>query len=164
MSERILKEGERVKDFELQGISHSGEEKNFTLDLLLEGKEYLILYFYPKDNTSGCTQEAKDFRDVYDEIKNKFEVCGVSPDSIESHKKFMKKHSLNFPLLSDRDKKIMAYFGAYGEKKMYGKIKMGVIRSTFIISKDKVLIKAWRNVRAKGHVEKVIEWINKNLK
>ncbi len=156
-------EGKKVKNFKLKGLSPEGEEVEVSLKTLLSKTDYLILYFYPRDNTSGCTREAEDFRDAINKIKDKFTVCGISPDSIESHKKFKEKHSLNFYLLSDPEKKVMKYFGAYGEKKMYGKVKMGVIRSTFIIKNDFTLIKSWRNVKAKGHVEKVLEWLNKNL-
>lgn len=162
MSEKIYEEGDFVEDFRLPGIDSEGEEKEYYLSEIFNDK-YIILYFYPKDNTSGCTTEAKDFRDNYEKIRNNFVVVGVSPDSIESHKRFMNKHGLNFVLLSDKEKEIMKRFGAFGEKKMYGQIRMGVIRSTFIIDKDMKIIKSWRNVRAKGHVNKVIEWINKNL-
>jgi len=162
MSEKIYEEGDFVEDFRLPGIDSEGEEKEYYLSEIFNDK-YIILYFYPKDNTSGCTTEAIDFRDNYEKIRNNFVVVGVSPDSIESHKRFMNKHGLNFVLLSDKEKEIMKRFGAFGEKKMYGQIRMGVIRSTFIIDKDMKIIKSWRNVRAKGHVNKVIEWINKNL-
>ena len=162
MSEKIYKEGDSIEIFKLPGINSKGEEKEYLLNEILNNK-YLILYFYPKDNTSGCTTEARDFRDNYERIKDNFIVVGISPDSIESHRKFMDKHDLNFILLSDKERDIMKRFGAFGEKKMYGQIKMGVIRSTFIIDKDMKIIKSWRNVRAKGHVNKVLEWINKNI-
>ncbi len=162
MSEKIYKEGDFIKNFKLPGINSKGEEKEYILNEILNDK-YLILYFYPRDNTSGCTTEARDFRDNYEIIKNNFIIVGISPDSIESHKKFMNKYELNFILLSDKKKEIMKRFGAFGEKKMYGQTRMGVIRSTFIINKDMKIIKSWRNVRAKGHVNKVLEWINKNI-
>ena len=161
MEELALKEGDKVKDFYLDGISPEGEEGKFSLKDFLNKGKFVILYFYPKDNTPGCTLEAKDFRDGMEEIKDKAVIIGISPDSIESHKKFMKKHKLNFYLLSDPEKKILKEFGAYGEKKMYGKVRMGVKRSTFIISSKGEIVKAWINVRAKGHVEKVINEIKK---
>ncbi|WP_457621148.1 peroxiredoxin [Persephonella sp.] len=157
----MLKEGDKAPDFCLKGLDPEGNEKEICLkDLLSEGK-YLILYFYPKDNTPGCTTEACDFRDNLNVVKGKAVVAGVSPDSINSHRKFKEKYSLNFFLLSDPEKKVLSLFDAYGEKKMYGKITKGVIRSTYIISPEGKIVKKWRNVRAKGHVQKVVEELEK---
>ncbi len=162
MNEDYYNESDIVKDFRLPCLCTNNEEKECSLKELSKDK-HTILYFYPKDNTYGCTKEAQDFRDSMDYFKEKFVVCGISPDSIESHKRFKQKHDLNFYLLSDKEKTIMKKFNAFGEKKMYGKVRMGVIRSTFILDKDLKIVKSWRNVRAKGHVEKIIEWINKNI-
>ncbi len=152
----MLKEGDKAPDFCLKGIDEKGEEKEFCLKDFL-GKK-VVLYFYPKDNTPGCTQEACDFRDNIERIKEKGAVVlGVSPDSINSHKKFFEKYGLNFPLLSDPDKKVAESYGAYGEKKMYGKVTKGIIRSTFIIDEEGKIKKAFYNVKVKGHVDKVIE-------
>ncbi len=152
----MLKEGDKAPDFCLKGIDEKGEEKEFCLKDFL-GKK-VVLYFYPKDNTPGCTQEACDFRDNIARVKDKGAVVlGVSPDSINSHKKFFEKYGLNFPLLSDPDKKIAESYGAYGEKKMYGKVTKGIIRSTFIIDEEGKIKKAFYNVKVKGHVDKVIE-------
>jgi peroxiredoxin Q/BCP len=117
----------------------------------------VILYFYPKDDTPGCTTEACDFRDSYKTIKGSDTVVlGVSPDTIESHKKFRNKYSLPFELLADPDKKVAALYGAYGEKKSYGKVSLGIIRSTFIIGADGRIEKIYRNVKATGHVSRLL--------
>ncbi len=152
----MLKEGDKAPEFCLKGIDEKGEEREFCLRDFL-GKK-VVLYFYPKDNTPGCTQEACDFRDNMARVKEKGAVVlGVSPDSINSHKKFFEKYGLNFPLLSDPDKKVAESYGAYGEKKMYGKVTKGIIRSTFIIDEEGKIKKAFYNVKVKGHVDKVIE-------
>jgi len=157
----MLEEGMKAPDFCLDGLTPDGDEKNICLKELLSEGKYLILYFYPKDNTPGCTTEACDFRDNLNAIGEKAVVAGVSPDSIKSHKNFKEKYNLNFYLLSDPDKKVLEAYDAYGEKKMYGKITKGVIRSTYIISPDGKIVKKWRNVKAKGHVAKVIETLDK---
>lgn len=152
----MVKEGEKAPDFCLKGIDEKGEEREFCLKDF--GGKKLILYFYPKDNTPGCTTEACDFRDNLNVLVSKgYQVVGVSPDSVKSHKNFKEKYGLNFPLLSDPDKKVAEAFGAYGEKKMYGKVTKGIIRSTFLIDEEGKIAKAWRNVKAKGHVEKILK-------
>ncbi|NPA57720.1 MAG: peroxiredoxin [Aquificae bacterium] len=157
----MVKEGDKAPDFCLKGLTPDGTEKEVCLkDLLKEGR-YVILYFYPKDNTPGCTTEACDFKDNLNVLKDRAVVVGVSPDSINSHKKFREKYDLNFYLLSDTDKKVMEQYDAFGEKKMYGKTTKGVIRSTYIISPDGTIVKKWRNVKAKGHVAKVVEQMEK---
>lgn len=155
----MLNEGDKVQNFCLDGIDEKGDEKRFCLEDLLKNGKDIILYFYPKDDTPGCTTEACDFRDNFNILSDKVLVVGVSPDSIESHKKFKEKYNLNFILLSDKDKEVMKIFGAYGKKKMYGKETEGVIRSTFLISKDGTIKKAWRNVKAKGHVAQIIKYL-----
>ena len=137
----------------LQGIDAQGNEKEFILKDL---KEPVVLYFYPKDNTPGCTQEACDFRDNFNRLVGKATVVGVSPDSIESHKKFQKQHELNFILISDPEHILANKFGVWQQKSMYGKLYMGINRSTFII-KNGLIEKAWNNVKVKGHVDEVIE-------
>ena len=152
---KVLQEGDKVPNFCLKGIDENGQEREFCFEEFSKGK--VILYFYPKDNTPGCTTEACDFRDNLNLLKNYgITVIGISPDSVESHKKFKEKYNLNFILLSDPDKKVAEMFGAYGEKKSYGKVTKGIIRSTFYIE-DGVIKKAWRNVKAKGHVERVLK-------
>ncbi len=152
----MLKAGDKAPDFYLKGIDEKGEEREFCLKDFRGEK--VIIYFYPKDNTPGCTVEACDFRDNLNVLVSKgYRVVGISPDSISSHKKFKEKHDLNFPLLSDPDKKVAQAFGAYGEKRMYGKTTKGIIRSTFVIDEEGKVLKAWYNVKAKGHVEKVLK-------
>lgn len=119
----------------------------------------VILYFYPRDDTPGCTKEACGFRDFNKEIQALDTVIlGVSPDSPESHQRFIDKYSLNFDLLSDPDRKVMSRYEAFGEKKMYGKTVQGVIRSTVWIGPDGKVKKHWRRVpKAADHPEKVLE-------
>ncbi|WP_299237670.1 peroxiredoxin [Sulfurihydrogenibium sp.] len=150
---------ERATDFCLPGIDEKGNEINFCLKDYLGKDKDIILYFYPKDDTPGCTTEACDFRDNLNILQNYAIVVGVSPDSIESHKKFKEKYGLNFILLSDKNKEVMKQYGAYGKKVMYGKETEGVIRSTFIISPDGSIKKAWKNVKAKGHVEQILKFL-----
>jgi peroxiredoxin Q/BCP len=150
---------EKVIDFCLPGIDEKGNEINFCLRDYLGKDKDIILYFYPKDDTPGCTTEACDFRDNLNILQNYAMVVGVSPDSIESHKKFKEKYGLNFILLSDENKEVMKQYGAYGKKVMYGKETEGVIRSTFIISPDGSIKKAWKNVKAKGHVEQILKFL-----
>ena len=145
-----LTEGSKVPDFNLI------DQNNKTISLdTLSGKP-AVLYFYPKDETPGCTVEACEFRDIYAEFNQMdCEIYGISPDDEASHKKFIGNHSLPFTLLCDTDKKMINDYGVWGEKNMYGKESMGIIRSTFLIDKEGVLIKKWTNVKAKGHAEKV---------
>ncbi|WP_420264748.1 peroxiredoxin [Candidatus Magnetominusculus dajiuhuensis] len=153
-------EGTKAVEFQLTGIDENGLERDFTLsDLLKGGKNRLVLYFYPRDNTPGCTQEACDFRDNLNRLLPYAHVVGVSADSVESHKKFKDRHALNFPLLSDPQHKAMEAYGAWGQKISYGKQTTGVIRSTFIIDSDGTIIKHYKAVKAKGHVEKILEYL-----
>jgi len=152
----MITEGKKAPDFCLDGIDEKRAEKRYCLKDVLKGGKPVVLYFYPKDNTSGCTTEACDFRDSMNRLTKKAVVLGVSPDSVASHIKFHEKQGLNFPLLSDPDKKALDAYGAYGEKKMYGKTVMGVIRSTFIIGTDGKVKKAWAKVKVKGHVDEVL--------
>ena len=119
----------------------------------------VILYFYPKDNTSGCTQEACNFRDNINRLTSYATVIGVSPDSIKSHKSFKEKQSLNFILLSDSEHKLAEEFEVWKEKSMYGRKYMGIERSTFILDKNGKIEKEWRKVKVKGHVDEVIEYL-----
>lgn len=141
------------EDIKLKGLDENGQEQEFTLDCL---EEPVILYFYPRDNTPGCTKEACDFRDNMNRLTGRATVIGVSPDSIESHKVFRAEHNVNFILLSDPDHTLATKFGVWGEKSMYGKKFMGINRSTFLI-KDGLIKKAWKNVKVEGHVDQVIE-------
>jgi peroxiredoxin Q/BCP len=152
----MVKQGQRAPDFKLKGIDESGKEREYTLKAL-KGRK-LVLYFYPKDNTPGCTTEACDFRDNMNRIAKKgVLVLGTSPDSLASHNRFREQHGLRFPILSDPDKNVAEKYGAYGEKKMYGRVTMGIIRSTFLIDEGGKINRAWHNVKAKGHVDEVLK-------
>jgi peroxiredoxin Q/BCP len=117
----------------------------------------VVLYFYPADDTPGCTREACAFRDRAAELKKLgAKVLGVSPDDVASHGKFRDKFKLNFPLLADPDHAVAEKFGAWREKNMYGNKKMGIVRSTFLIGPDGVIKKVWRSVKVDGHDEAVL--------
>ena len=152
----MLEEGMKAPDFKLKGIDEKLNEGEFKLSEILKHGRPVILYFYPRDNTPGCTTEACDFRDNMNRLTGNAVVLGVSPDSVGSHKKFNQDHGLNFPLLSDPDHNVMEKYEAWGEKQNYGKTYLGVIRSTYIISPDGKIKKKMVNVKAKGHVEKVL--------
>ena len=119
----------------------------------------VVLYFYPKDNTSGCTQEACDFRDNINRLTSKAAVIGVSPDSINSHQKFKQNHDLNFLLLSDHEHKLAEKFEVWKEKSMYGRKYMGIERSTFVLDKNGNIEREWRKVKVKGHVDEVMDYL-----
>jgi peroxiredoxin Q/BCP len=119
--------------------------------------KHLVLYFYPKDNTTGCTAEGAAFRDLYVQFrKAKTEILGISPDSIASHEKFKAKMEFPFELLSDPDHAVATLFAVYKEKSMYGRKYMGIERSTFLIDADGVLRQEWRKVKVPGHVDAVL--------
>ena len=123
--------------------------------------KWVVLYFYPKDNTSGCTREAMDFTAALDALHALgAEVLGISRDSPESHRKFAEKHNLKIKLLSDPDHKVMEEYGVWALKKMYGRESYGVVRSTFLIDPDGRITRIWRSVKVRGHVDTVV----KNLK
>ena len=146
-----LKVGQKAPDFT---VLNDKNEKVKLSDL--KGKK-VVLYFYPKDDTPGCTTEACAFRDGIDEIKKKgATVIGVSTDSVESHQKFKKKFDLNFSLLADTDKKIVEAYGTWKEKSMYGRKFMGVLRKTFLIGADSRIIRIWPKVRVPGHAQDVL--------
>ncbi len=154
----MINEGDIAPDFALKGIDAEGRERIFSLSDY-KGKR-VVLYFYPKDNTHGCTQEACDFRDNMARLSGAgMTVIGLSPDGLSSHGNFRAKHGLAFPLLSDPDKSVARAYGAYGEKKLYGRTFKGILRSTFIIEPDGSVGRVWRNVKAKGHVDEVVSSI-----
>jgi peroxiredoxin Q/BCP len=122
-----------------------------------KGKK-IVLYFYPKDMTPGCTTEACEFRDTHPDFsKINAEIIGVSKDSVKRHDKFKEKYELPFTLAADEDGKMCEAYGVWQEKKNYGKIYMGIVRSTFLIDEKGKIAAIWRNLRVKGHVEKVLE-------
>lgn len=123
----------------------------------LKGK-WVVLYFYPKDNTKGCTMEALEFTAAEDEFKAKNAVIiGVSPDSLKSHTNFRQKHDLSINLLSDTEKEVLETYGVWQKKKMYGREYMGVVRSTYLIDTEGKIAFVWPKVRVKGHVDNVME-------
>ncbi len=148
----MVEEGKKAPAFSLPASSGN------TVSLKDFAGKKLVLYFYPKDSTPGCTTEAEGFRDAAKKLaKLGAVVLGVSKDSIASHCKFIDKHELNFVLLSDEDGDVLMKYGAWGEKNMYGKKTMGIIRSTFVIDQAGVVRRAFRSVKVTGHVDKVLE-------
>ena len=147
----MIKEGDKAPTFNLE--STSGEKISLED---FEG-ETVVLYFYPKDDTPGCTREACDFRDNYFDYLDKGAVIlGISPDSRESHENFSDKYSLPFPLLVDKDHKVSEQYGVWVEKNTYGKKSWGIQRSTFIIGPDGIIKKAFAKVNVEGHAEEVM--------
>ena len=147
-----VKEGERAPDFSM--ATDDGGKVSLKS---LKGKN-VVLYFYPKDDTPGCTKEACAFRDnLPDFSKVKATVIGVSKDSVESHQKFKKKYSLPFPLASDPDRKVIKAYGVWKKKSLYGREFMGIERSTFLIDAKGVVRKIWRKVKVGGHADEVLE-------
>lgn len=148
----MINEGDAAPDFELPADDGS------TISLAgLRGKK-VVLYFYPKDDTSGCTTEACEFRDALPRFEEDGAVIlGVSPDSVDSHRKFKEKYDLNFLLLADEAHEVAEAYGVWKEKSMFGNKYWGVERSTFLIDEEGRVQRAWRRVRPKGHAEKVAE-------
>ncbi|QSB04932.1 thioredoxin-dependent thiol peroxidase [Natronoglycomyces albus] len=150
-----LQEGDAAPEFTLP--TDTGDELALSS---LRGRK-VILYAYPKAMTPGCTKQACDFRDSLASLqKEGYVVLGISPDSPESLAKFVERDALTFPLLADVDKKVLAAYGAFGEKKNYGRVVQGVIRSTFVIDEDGKIEKALYNVKATGHVERLRKELN----
>ena len=147
----MLDEGEKAPDVSLA----TDDGQNVRLSSY-KGRP-VVLYFYPKDDTPGCTTEAKDFSCLAAEFKKAgAEIIGISPDSAKSHLKFRQKHELEVKLASDEDHSIAEAFGSWVEKSMYGKTYMGVDRSTFLVDKQGKVAKAWRKVKVAGHAEEVL--------
>ena len=144
------------------GIDSNGDEISISLKELFSRWEKTLLYFYPKDNTPGCTTENKDFSDMLNDYENLgVQLVGVSRDTVDSHKNFCNKHNLKVMLLSDEDLELHKELGAYWEKNNYGKIVQGVIRSTFLFNKEWKLLSEWKNVRAKWHAERILKELEK---
>ncbi|HLR70795.1 MAG TPA: thioredoxin-dependent thiol peroxidase [Pseudogracilibacillus sp.] len=150
--------GKKAPDFTLQNqagdnVSLSDfEEKN------------IVLYFYPKDMTPGCTTQACDFRDNYDAFKDlNTVIIGISPDPIERHQKFIDKHDLPFQLLADTEQEVAKRYDVWKLKKMFGKEFYGIERSTFIIDQEGIIQKEFRKVRVKGHIEETLDFVKNNL-
>jgi len=151
-----LKEGDKAPGFKF--TDHNGETRSLGL---FRGKK-VILYFYPKDNTPGCTAEACNLRDNYQDLKDMgYEVIGVSADSVKSHDKFRNNHNLPFYLVSDTDKRILQDYGVWGEKKMMGRTYMGINRTTFIINEEGDIQKIFTKVNTKDHTAQILEEMKK---
>ena len=147
-----VEEGKKAPDF--NAATDGGKKLKLSE---LRGKP-VVLYFYPKDDTSGCTAEACGFRDsLPDFSKVKAQVIGVSRDSVEKHDKFKKKYELTFPLVSDEDGKICTKYGTWVEKSLYGRKYMGIERATFLIDKAGTVAKVWHKVKVPGHVDEVLK-------
>lgn len=148
----MIEVGQKAPDF--KGINQNGQEISLSQ---FKGKK-VILYFYPKDNTPGCTAEACNLNDNYQYWLSKgYEVIGISPDSVASHKKFEEKFGLSFHLISDTEKTILQAYGVWGEKKNYGKVYFGVIRTTFIIDEKGIIEKVISKVDTKNHTEQIVK-------
>ncbi len=151
----MLKVGDKAPVF--KGMNQ--DEKEISLNDF-SGKK-VILYFYPKDNTPGCTAESCNLSDNYDAWSSKgFEVIGVSPDSASSHQRFIAKHNLRFNLIADTEKEILQQYDAWGLKKMYGKEYMGVLRKTFIIDENGVITHIFEKVKTKEHTNQILAELN----
>lgn len=142
--------GSNAPDFTLPGDSGT------SISLADYKGQYVVLYFYPKDDTPGCTAESCDFRDNFKNFeKLNTAIIGLSKDSVKSHDKFKAKHELNFPLASDEDGKVCEAYEVWKEKSMYGKKYMGIERSTFLIDPKGKIVSMWRNVKVSGHVDEI---------
>ena len=150
--------GKKAPDFTLQ--NQAGDNVSLSD---FEGKN-IVLYFYPKDMTPGCTTQACDFRDNYDAFKDlNTVIIGVSPDPIERHQKFIDKHDLPFQLLADIEQEVAKRYDVWKLKKMFGKEFYGIERSTFIIDQEGIIQKEFRKVRVKGHIEETLDFVKNNL-
>ena len=148
----MLKNGDIAPDFTLL------DSEGNTASLSDFKGNKVIIYFYPKDDTSGCTKEACNFRDNYSQLKEKnVVVIGISKDSVSSHVKFKNKYDLPFILLSDPNHQVIETYGAYGEKKMYGRTYMGTIRMTYLVSEEGLILKIYDKVKPDKHVEEILK-------
>ena len=154
----MIKENSKATNFKLPSSNNKDFEINKSLN------QYLVVYFYPRDNTPGCTNEAKDFSKLYKEFKKlNCEIVGISKDSIESHRKFISKFKIPFHLLSDEKIIALKKYGAWGEKSMYGKKFMGIKRTTVLISPKGKIIKIWNNVKVKEHAKEVLSCLKESI-
>jgi len=154
----MVKENSKAPNFKLP----SSNNKDFEIKKSLN--QYLVIYFYPRDNTPGCTSEAKDFSKLYKEFKKlNCDIFGISKDSVESHKKFISKFKIPFQLLSDEKIVALKKYGAWGEKSMYGKKFMGIKRTTVLINPKGKIIKIWNNVKVKDHAKEVLSCLKEAI-
>ena len=148
----MISEGETVPKFEIKDANGNNVKSSD-----FKGKKYVI-YFYPKDFTPGCTKEADEFSKDYKKFqKEGIEIIGISPDDVESHKKFCEKMGIRYPLLADVDKKVSEMFGVWGKKKFMGREYMGVMRSTFLVNEKGKIFKIFAKVKPAGHSKEVLE-------
>lgn len=151
----MLEVGTKAPDFTLK--DQNGQEIRLSSFL---GKK-VVLYFYPRDNTPGCTREACAYADKFETFKNNDTiVIGISKDSIDSHFKFVQKFNLPFILLSDEEKKVLELYGVWQEKKMYGKVSMGVVRSTYVIDESGIIVKVYKKAKPDTNAQEVLEFLN----
>ncbi len=149
-----LNKGDKALDFCLPAV---GEKKFCLKDF---SGDFLIIYFYPRDNTPGCTTEAKEFSDLLEKFKDfNAEIIGISCDSLKSHEKFINKHNIKIKLLSDPEHKVIEKYGCWQKKKMAGREYFGIVRSTFLVNSKFEIIDSWKKVKAKGHAQKVLDKI-----
>ena len=149
----MVKEGNKAPDFS----GKNQDSKPLKLSSF-KGKKNIVLYFYPKDMTPGCTTEACDFRDQFKKFKTTV-ILGVSIDSPERHQRFIDKYNLPFELIADENRNIANKYGVWQEKKLYGKTFMGIVRSTFIIDKKGIVRKIFPKVKVKGHIDAILEYL-----
>ena len=153
----MIKENSKAPIFNLPSSNNQNFEINKNLN------QYLVIYFYPRDNTPGCTSEAKDFSKLYKEFKKlDCEIVGVSKDNIESHKKFIDKFKIPFQLLSDEKMVVLKKYGVWGEKSMYGKKFMGIKRTTVLINPKGKILKIWNNVKVTDHAKEVLNFFKRS--
>ena len=149
----------KAKNFKLLGTS------NKLVELNKIKSKYTVLYFYPKDDTPGCTLETKDFNSLYNKfIKLNCEIYGISKDTIKSHDKFRDKYKIKFDLLADEDLKVLKKYKVWGKKKFMGREFMGIIRTTYLIDKKGKILKVWDNVKVKDHAKEVLETLQNIVK
>lgn len=154
----MLKIGHKAPYFE--GVTQSGE----SIKLSDFSGRKLILYFYPKDNTSGCTLEAKSMQEGRAALKDMgFDIVGVSPDSVKSHLNFCSKHGLEFPIIADTEKEVAMSYDVWKEKSMYGRKYMGIVRTTYIIDEKGIIIQVFDKVKTATHWQQIAEWAQKTL-
>ncbi len=147
-----------LPDFEVTLVQNDTQSSVNLSTLIQDNGLGLMLYFYPKDNTQGCSVQAVDFSQLKEQFKNKgYQIIGVSRDGIKSHQNFITKKSLDIPLISDPDEKLCQHFDVIKEKMMYGKIHLGVVRSTFVFDNNGQMTASYRNVKAKEHAKKLLE-------
>lgn len=155
-----IEENVKAPEFALQ--ANTGETVSLQQ---FKGKKHVVLYFYPKDMTPGCTTQACDFKEHYESFADLDAVIiGVSPDPLDKHQKFVDKYDLPFLLLVDEDHKVAEDYGVWTLKKNFGKEYMGIERSTFVIDKEGTIQKVWRKVKVKGHVEEALSFVRDHLK